>query len=972
MPSYTFVADSPTSSLTSTAGGLSTAAATTLARLFCDSNVGSDDLADTDMQNNFILELISAVGPVIAFDAVCRQLVKISNTVVEATSGTPYAALAENTYIEYLATYVLRDAQSNIEVSSTQTTEFLPQQFQTLAAFANARVPISQMLAVVDYHILMLYLTTITTNVTNVETLNYTNRSNPYSASYSYSTYAADDNISTAQHTYSISTLAQYGGVVFSDAVPSDHIVAGVLADPVYSDDDNKIYGLIASLATVCSTSHPIRSTYNLLIKPANYTLDLALTPLKKLSKAVRTARGNFTLVRLSTYSQLPTTDKKKMWFYNMVNKTSGGVIPAELVPGAEYDPTQKQLITVSALTSQSAQSIYNSLNLATENESTSDTTAVSEIKTLKQYGKTIGDIRAITDKKSYAIPLYNDPKNFADAGFNNTELSNGFSSFTLGANYDFAVLIGLAKYEKNVTTDLRMSPVKTTETTYSFNYVDPDAIGNSTLVNKLKSIVTAPTTDIVLNLSGTDASKNLQTHIYNCWKDYNDTAIGITVANAEPAILRFLHSSAALGATDDDTKVKGAFAASLDLPNMYKFSKLSYVLAASASSLTPKDFMKISEFASYKAATLITYAIFPNTTVKSTVASSDPKSNTFYVSPGSSSATKYYTLGSFSRNFYNATGTPNLSVTYFDNGATFTSVYPYMATSTNTKIDGVKTSAWPKEIVFSHYSLLLKDVVEDNALKMNSKFPQPLSDAALVSSTDSLITISNSTPISTLWCTFTDLLLGPNTAAVSGATDKLAKFDNTSYKAILKTLPLQSAILPQYIKIDLAKNLAGSTTTEVFVGLGLPMDIALYVARNIKASSSTISVNAIALNSEYSRHARRSIFANAQESAQQLTADAFIGLVWPVASLSTIMNGSYPLNLNIVDLLTLTITTTEADAEGFISSTVSKRLAYNRTSDRQAIVSLFYPGIIDAKRDSLAALYNADDIYDFISTNNL
>jgi hypothetical protein len=963
MPSYTFVADSSTSSLTSTAGGLSTAAATTLARLFCDSNVGSDDLADTDMQNNFILELISAVGPVIAFDAVCRQLVKISNTVVEATSGTPYAALAENTYIEYLATYVLRDAQSNIEVSSTQSTDFLPQQFQTLAAFANARVPISQMLAVVDYHILMLYLTTITP--TNVDTLNYTNQSNPYSASYSYSKYVADDNISTAKHTYSISTLAQYGGVVFSDAVSSDHIVAGVLADPVYLDNDDKIYGLIASLATVCSTSHPIRSTYNLLIKPAYYTLDL---PNTKLSKNVRTARGNFTLVRLSTYSQLPTTDKKNMWFYNMVNKSSGAVIAAELVPGAEYDPTQKQLITVSALTSQSAQSIYNSLNLATENESNDASTAVSEIKTLKQYGKTIVEIRAITDKKSYAIPLYNTPKNFADAGFNNTELSNGFSSFTLGANYDFAVLIGLAKYDKNTTTDLRMSPVNITSGTYSFDYVDPNAIGSSTLVNKLKSIVTAPTTDTVLNLSGIGASKNLQTHILNCWKEYNDTAIGITVANGEPAILRFLHSSAALGATVADANVKGAFAASLDLPNMYKFSKLSYVLAASASTLTPKDFMKISEFATYKAATVITYAIFPNTSVKSTVAdSSSLKSNTFYVTSGSSSVNQYYTLGSFKYTHYNTAVTDLASdpIKYFDNGATFTSVYPYMATSTTTKIDGIKSSAWPKEIVFSHYSLLLKDVVEDNALKMNPKFPQPLSDAALASSTTSLITTS------ALWCSFTDLLLGPNTAAANGATDKLAKFDNTSYKAILKTLPLQSAILPQYIKIDLAKNLSSTTSTEVFVGLGLPMDIALYVARNI-ATSSSINVNAITLNSEYSRHARRSIFANAQEAAQQLTADAFIGLVWPVASLSTIMNGSYPLNLNIVDLLTLTITTTEADAEGFISSTVSKRLAYNRTSDRQAIVSLFYPSIIDAKRDSLAALYNADDIYDFISTNNL
>ena len=133
-------------------------------------------------------------------------------------------------------------------------------------SFANACVPIAQLLQVVDYHILMLHLTGLT--ATSTSSLVYTNVSNPYSSTaFTYSNYSNTDNIKNAKYFYAISTLAQAGNVIFGDAVSSDVIVGGVFADPVYaiigssSTDDDKIYSLVAALATVCSSNSTIRSS---------------------------------------------------------------------------------------------------------------------------------------------------------------------------------------------------------------------------------------------------------------------------------------------------------------------------------------------------------------------------------------------------------------------------------------------------------------------------------------------------------------------------------------------------------------------------------------------------------------------------------------------------------------------------------------------------------------------------------------
>jgi hypothetical protein len=316
MPSYTLVSDTQTPSLTT--GGLTDSAATTLARLVCDTTIGTDDLTSTNSQNNFVLDLIAAVGPVIAFNSICRQLVKIKNTVQYAYVGTTYSDISANTYSNYLSSYLMKDTALAGATVFPQTVNFLPEQFQTLAAFANTGISLSNLLQVVDYHILMLYLSGLT--ATNVNSLIYTNLANPYSSTYSYSKYTANDNIASAKYFYSISTIAQNGNVVFTNTMntPTAHIVVAALKDPSYLDDSEKIYGLIGAISTVVGSSNSIRNAYTYLTKPVNYSLsgnDLTLKQQTKLYSELGVWRSGAICHQLcdDMYDKMRSTTKGRL-----------------------------------------------------------------------------------------------------------------------------------------------------------------------------------------------------------------------------------------------------------------------------------------------------------------------------------------------------------------------------------------------------------------------------------------------------------------------------------------------------------------------------------------------------------------------------------------------------------------------------------------------------------------------------------
>jgi hypothetical protein len=966
MSSYTLVPESPTTSLIS--GGLSANAAITLARLVCDTTIGTDDLVSINSQNNFVLDLIAAVGPVVAFNAICRQLLKINATVSLPYSGTAYAPISGEAYSNYLTTYVMRDTALLAATSFPATFTFLPEQFQTLAAFANVGVSLVDILQVADYHILMIYLTGLT--ATNVSSLVYTNLANPYSSTYSFSKYLATSNISSAKYLYAISSLAQNGNVAFNGTSP-EIIVAGALKDPEYTDNDDKIYGLIASISILVDTQNLIRTKYDYLTKPVQYSLSGNI-----LTRNANATTSNFSISRMAGFSTL--TGTKNIYYYRTVDLTNGNQLTNPVdTTGLLYTPSQKQLVTVAALTTQPAQSIYDTLSLSSNNTTAVDsTTAQQEITTLKSYGKTLTEIRSITDSNNYSIPAFNNPDNFLAAGFSKSAISSAFSGL-VGSNYDFAVLINVCKYVSDSTIATTRMKVSVNTATYNFDTIDTTSISASSIVSKLKTIILA-SNDAVYNFSSvsSNTAKDLLAHVKACFNDFTPTT-AINSGNAELAVLRFLHTSASANASyaADTTSKYTAFTASYDLPNMYAFSKLSLVLSSSSSNTTrPSDFLKSDEFGRYSAATALsstatlalvvdsittTYSKGPIASSSLTNSAQNGGSNSYWMKlpNGDLLQKQFYSLGFVTKTYYGST-TGIAANKYFDNGASFADVYAFMAPSTagSTKIDGIKNQYWPKEIVFSNYSLLLTDTVSHTMKKMNPNNISNISDAALLNAYSS----------SNMWCTLTYLLCGPIAPTNVSTLTKSAKFDNTSYKALTN-----AGATAQYIKVDLATNAQAVTDAE-FGGLGLPMDVALYVARNGPANGDSITISEIAKNTAFSRYARRRIFANVTEAAQQLDSETFIKLVWSPTEIATVMSSATPLNISVSDLLTLAVDSNEITSDYFVVTNQQKRLAYHTDALRKSVVAAFYPNLSADLTAQLSSLYDPDEILDFLANNNL
>jgi hypothetical protein len=65
-----YTTDSTLGSLTT--NSLTLPACKTIARLACEM-IGNDDFFNTNAQNAFVQDLVAAVGPTAAFDAICRQ-----------------------------------------------------------------------------------------------------------------------------------------------------------------------------------------------------------------------------------------------------------------------------------------------------------------------------------------------------------------------------------------------------------------------------------------------------------------------------------------------------------------------------------------------------------------------------------------------------------------------------------------------------------------------------------------------------------------------------------------------------------------------------------------------------------------------------------------------------------------------------------------------------------------------------------
>jgi hypothetical protein len=211
------------------------------------------------------------------------------------------------------------------------------------------------------------------------------------------------------------------------------------------------------------------------------------------------------------------------------------------------------------------------------------------------------------------------------------------------------------------------------------------------------------------------------------------------------------------------------------------------------------------------------------------------------------------------------------------------------------------------------------------------------------------------------MWCTLSYLLFGPIRAFGTTSPNAAAKFDNISYKKLLT-----AGATAQYIKVDLARNVDGISDAE-FGGLGLPMDVAVYVAKN--SGDNGITIKEIAKNNGFSRYSRRkTLFSNVTEAAQQLDAETFINLVWSPAEIAVVVSGNNPLNITVSDLLTLAVESNEITSDYYVIPNQQKRLAYHTVELRTGVVTAFYPNLSAGQKSALAALYDPDEILDFIS----
>jgi hypothetical protein len=254
---------------------------------------------------------------------------------------------------------------------------------------------------------------------------------------------------------------------------------------------------------------------------------------------------------------------------------------------------------------------------------------------------------------------------------------------------------------------------------------------------------------------------------------------------------------------------------------------------------------------------------------------------------------------------------------------------------------------------------MLLADVSTDIMKKMNTSYPTQVSDDALL--------LANGTYPTSVWTSFTDLLVGPQ---------KGNSIDNISYKALLR-----AGAGAQYIKIDLTKNLNTSAVFNAadfsgnsmvgpqFAALDIPFADSLFIAR--RANSGAFTVANIVSNTKFSRFERRKVFDNVQQAAQQLDKSTFLGLVWQYADLEANIKGTNPLNIELVDLLSLTYSAQEADADGYLN-TAASRLAYHDAVVRKNMVKLFYPTLSEADVAMIASLNNVDEILDELASRNL
>ena len=386
-------------------------ACVTLARLAVDI-IGNDDFLSDAAQNSFVLDLVSAVGPSIAFDAIARQLWRINQYTPYGSGAYTYAypPSLSGCPSSFLITH---------DVTSSSSLTLSHEQQRVLAAFINARVSVADMLVVCPYHVLMSFCKWLNAGNSNKVmsldgSLQY-NTSNAVSGVYA-NTYDAQDYLGNAIYYYQLTSLVQTSsGYIFDANYSASSIMTGLTLDTNYAsaNTDALKYGLVATIILAVNPQNPLRAGYGNISNAYGISTTDGLT-------MTRSANRNATILNTSVLGGYVTyilNNSPSTTYHNGMS----------VIPGKQLNSDNKQLITATGL---SAQGYFDAYLL---------TGVASDIPILKAAGYNVSDISGIKSG-TVAVAAFQIVSNYKTATFTYSEIIVGLALTTPQQYYEKVV----------------------------------------------------------------------------------------------------------------------------------------------------------------------------------------------------------------------------------------------------------------------------------------------------------------------------------------------------------------------------------------------------------------------------------------------------------------------------------------------------------------------------------------------------
>jgi hypothetical protein len=383
----------------------SDAACETLARLAVDI-IGNDDFLSDAQQNSFVIDLVSAVGSKIAFNAIARQLWRINQYTPYSDTAYAYGPSYANCPSSFLITHAVA-ASSTLQLSNEQQ--------RTLAAFINARVSIGDLLVVCPYHVLMAFCKWLNAgNSSKVMTLDgsiaYNTRNLVAYGAYAYdNAYGSDDYLQNAIFHYQLTSLLQTStGAVFDAAYSAKSIMSGFVLDTMYSaatTAEDK-YRLVASLILGVNSQNPLRAGYSGVANVSQITSSYDGTTFSVASSESAT---HLSPTLLNAFSQL--TDIPRVYFNNGL----------AIVGGKSLTSNNLKFVTATNLSAQDYFDAYALNGVA------------SDIVTLKTAGYNVKAISGIK-MAGAVVPAFQSVKNFRAAEFSYSDIISTATGLSLSS----------------------------------------------------------------------------------------------------------------------------------------------------------------------------------------------------------------------------------------------------------------------------------------------------------------------------------------------------------------------------------------------------------------------------------------------------------------------------------------------------------------------------------------------------------